>query len=990
MTITRVQGKTQVGFAIASVTLDDPPIEGNWLTARVAHRSNPFGDPGSEWTTVAGPVYTGAVSEAGRMIALAREVGSGESATVTFGVLTGERCCYIVEEWSGVLSIDDSTELTVQSPGVNLGIGPLVPTADAETLLLGSFLSAVNTGVSAFQPPTGGWQFSGHEACNGNGPSIVAHYRIESSPSGGYSDSVTCNESGSPRQWGAILFAMSGTPATPEPPTVEFSVDGVAFDNLLEKQVRFEFNAAGEGKFVISKGDDQANSSMIYRGAIVQCSFPEIHSGVLFEFYLENGDFEVVSGDEEGGEELTFGGPGTLSILRRAIVREVEYLDGIGYPKPGKGVWKFAEHNTEGHILNKLIREAQAAARPAHPLAGMTRTFDSDEDTDGNRWDDQDLEGFWRVKIGTNLYDAAMRLVNSGLLQIEMTPGLVLNAYRDRGVDRHNTVKFIKGVNIVDDVSKELAAQIFATHALIRYGENGDYTKATKDAGDFPYDKEVYMESEATHANTAKRMAKHAMKLREDAQDAIILRTTVPWPGESPPEEGVGAYLPGPTWSDNGQYWVGDLVTLHTGSPASIFEFNNAVKRVYAITLMADATGYLAPPILELNAPKRRKASMIAISGTLADVGTGGGGGGSGSIGASGPPSSIFLPGAPDVAQDQVEYVTDSGATQSLDWDIAAYWDVTLGDDTEFTPIGAPSPPGLARIEVALRQPATGGPFTPTWDASVIWRDTDGTETATPPSMPTAAGAVLVVTLDGRDGGTTWGGSVAATGGGGGAIELQEDGVTETATMSTLNVRHGLDADASGNLDVDESELTHDSLGGLTSGDPHTQYIAKALAAAKGDVFVATANDTPAVLAVGTDGQITKARSSATEGLAWENDDAEIVVTIGGDGAVLTTGIKTDVQMKFACTIVDWTILLDQSGSIVIDIWKDTYANYPPVVGDSITASAKPTVTTATKNTSSTLTGWTTAIAAGDTLRFNVDSITTATRAVLILKVKKV
>src|SRR6185369_3015698 len=111
----------------------------------------------------------------------------------------------------------------------------------------------------------------------------------------------------------------------------------------------------------------------------------------------------VISGDEEGGEELRFGGPGTLSILRRAIVRSEEYLDGIGYPKPNKGVWVFDEDNTEGHIINKLIREAQAPARPAHPLAGMTKTFDADDDSNGQSWHDQTLEGKWRVKIGSNL-----------------------------------------------------------------------------------------------------------------------------------------------------------------------------------------------------------------------------------------------------------------------------------------------------------------------------------------------------------------------------------------------------------------------------------------------------------------------------------------------------------------------------------------------------------------------------------------------------------
>ena len=114
-----------------------------------------------------------------------------------------------------------------------------------------------------------------------------------------------------------------------------------------------------------------------------------------------------------------------------------------------------------------------------------------------------------------------------------------------------------------------------------------------------------------------------------------------------------------------------------------------------------------------------------------------------------------------------------------------------------------------------------------------------------------------------------------------------------------------------------------------------------------------------------------------------------IVCVVDGGGATITTGEKFEVQIPFNCVITLNTVLLDQIGSIVFDIWKDTFANYPPTVADTITASAKPTVSAAMKSTDSTLTGWTTAITAGDTLRFNVDSVTTAQRATLILKVTK-
>lgn len=110
-----------------------------------------------------------------------------------------------------------------------------------------------------------------------------------------------------------------------------------------------------------------------------------------------------------------------------------------------------------------------------------------------------------------------------------------------------------------------------------------------------------------------------------------------------------------------------------------------------------------------------------------------------------------------------------------------------------------------------------------------------------------------------------------------------------------------------------------------------------------------------------------------------------------GNGSVLPTGSvsHTDVSIPFNCQITSWTLLADQIGSLVVDIWKDSYGNYPPTVADTITAAAKPTLSAVTKNTSTTLTGWTTTITAGDTIRFNVDSASTITRAVLALSLRK-
>lgn len=121
------------------------------------------------------------------------------------------------------------------------------------------------------------------------------------------------------------------------------------------------------------------------------------------------------------------------------------------------------------------------------------------------------------------------------------------------------------------------------------------------------------------------------------------------------------------------------------------------------------------------------------------------------------------------------------------------------------------------------------------------------------------------------------------------------------------------------------------------------------------------------------------------------NDTVTEVLTfiINGNGSEIADGVAGDLYVPYAHTITAVTALADQSGSIVVDIWNDTYANYPPTDADSITASAPVTISSATKATDSTLTGWDTSTAAGTTYRFNVDSCTTITRCTVALTITR-
>jgi len=110
-------------------------------------------------------------------------------------------------------------------------------------------------------------------------------------------------------------------------------------------------------------------------------------------------------------------------------------------------------------------------------------------------------------------------------------------------------------------------------------------------------------------------------------------------------------------------------------------------------------------------------------------------------------------------------------------------------------------------------------------------------------------------------------------------------------------------------------------------------------------------------------------------------------VVIDGGTVAPTTGSKGFRVVPFACTITGWEILADASGSAVVDVKKGTYAGFPTTA--TIAGSEKPTLSGAQKNQDLTLTTWTVALAAGDILEFNLDSVATCKRVTVTLFVTR-
>ena len=211
-------------------------------------------------------------------------------------------------------------------------------------------------------------------------------------------------------------------------------------------------------------------------------------------------------------------------------------------------------------------------------------------------------------------------------------------------------------------------------------------------------------------------------------------------------------------------------------------------------------------------------------------------------------------------------------------------------------------------------------------------------------------------------------------GGGGGAVAVEENDTPVVAEASSLDFGNGLDVVDQGGgevqISVDPSEIKLDDLG---TPDDNTD-------------LDATTGRHGLLPKVGSTGQIPISRSSVP---TWDWNYASIMTEIQDGNFVIGGGIKGDISIPFDCQIVQARMLADQTGSIVVDIWSDTYGNYPPTAADSICGSAKPTISSGTKSNDTTLTGWTTTLAEGSTLRYNVDSCSGITRVTVALRVRK-
>ena len=93
--------------------------------------------------------------------------------------------------------------------------------------------------------------------------------------------------------------------------------------------------------------------------------------------------------------------------------------------------------------------------------------------------------------------------------------------------------------------------------------------------------------------------------------------------------------------------------------------------------------------------------------------------------------------------------------------------------------------------------------------------------------------------------------------------------------------------------------------------------------------------------------------------------------------AEISTGAKGLKTVPYLGTIVGWKLVADTATSTVVDLWKSNGSI--PTISDTITGTAKPTLSAAQLATSTTLTDWTTSVSPDDVFLLYVDSNDAAT-----------
>lgn len=434
--------------------------------------------------------------------------------------------------------------------------------------------------------------------------------------------------------------------------------------DAFNQWIRPEMRGVGSGGFSISRYSPNATAAMLGDGALesryIKVRIPEWWGETpRFGFWLDDGDFTLLdASDEEGAENLTFVGKGGLNYLSRAVMNVESYLStttingqtspyshgtrdtddqwllSVLGPSPGASATNGGCGSSPA-IFWRVIRETaepDAPNAPRLPLLGWD--FDWEEDSNGVTWPcDVAALAEFTANVGEDILSVGARIVATGAMDLVMDyDTFILHAYvgGTYGVDRTSgsfgagKVRLVAGVGIADSLKRRRHASVAATHAWALGEGRAAGLSEIADADDY-HPREVAITSTAAEVTTLEGEAAVELANRLRRGEEVTVSIAVPPEGVDLADAALaGRYVPGPVGTA-GHVWVGDRITIHTGT--SDFDFEEFESEVAALSIAEDTV----PDAATVHASDLRVS--LQLGSTATDFGTQQGPGSGGTAG---------------------------------------------------------------------------------------------------------------------------------------------------------------------------------------------------------------------------------------------------------------------------------------------------------------------------------------------------------------------